>query len=445
MHASTYTYITTVVCIISFNFKFQATSLADRSKNLAELDQAYDEFDNVNDPPQPASKRRQREIFKLQASTTTTSTATTTKVHDDNVAGDTRKGPAVKQKSDRTPATETAAGKSSGKAAAPDKGVSDPNRNSTKDVDRKDHGRKGEKSSGTTTDKTVPGKGGGGHGLKGEGSPVAGTDRRGAGTRATGQAGKNDGKRGTVTSRASNKTAPSDKREGTANQTARTTAGADRKPQPSQDSSAQGLKPIESSMEDQSRSRNRPSTYPPIWKQSPPGRQDGYGGGAERSGHGNQHIASTPAKTTTSAITTTCKATQPQSHRVEGRRYDEPQEKLRCLSPHKSPLFRPSTRPKKTDGAKGKTAPVNRRPKSTPSTVLQSTFYFASLRTKDTVDSKANGYSFPLTFQNQSNGASHQNSASTSPGRAGGLTETRLGENGGGGERGVQEIATPDI
>ena len=148
---------------------------------------------------------------------------------------------------------------------------------------------------------------------------------------------------------------------------------------------------------------------------------------------------------------------------------------LRCLSPHKSPLFRPAA--SRPTAGRARNSGVSSRPRTSPAPVLQSTFFFASLVRRqgkgsgDDSDDDDNN-DVPLSFKNLSKagpagdnqGRAGEKPARTAPGkeRVGALTETRLGDGGGAphhhphphphphadvrnGRRSISEMATPDI
>ncbi|XP_070196635.1 uncharacterized protein [Littorina saxatilis] len=148
-----------------------------------------------------------------------------------------------------------------------------------------------------------------------------------------------------------------------------------------------------------------------------------------------------------------------------GQSWGEPQEPLRSLSPHKSPLFRPSNKARnKADMVKPRPSASSSRPKTTPTPVLQSTFFFASLVKKEGEEDEEEennnkvGF-FPKTqsaklgFRNSTSG---KTSRSASPRIGpGATTEARFGgkldsskpasETGRNDKRGFSDIATPDI
>ncbi|KAL8598713.1 hypothetical protein ACOMHN_033277 [Nucella lapillus] len=414
-----------------------ATNVLSRVENLTELDDAYT-GDGTSHPPHPATKRRQREIFRQQITTTPSTTTTTSST-------------AVTTKTTTTTTTTT---KHQGSEVQKTKGSKQAGAETPRNRNNNKLSREPDRNAGIIR--------------KGPGSQPGGREvtKRVAGR----QGGQTDSKKKTQSADALKPSAGVAAKASPGHTTMNTNSNNVLKPKPAQENNTPATTRKRQPNTDEAKTLS-PGYYP---RPQPPvqnGRKDNSDKSIReshqsRSPHADRSSHRIPTNPRSSPERSFKPGTAPsaankpsedtgrpqQTPRSSTVRYDQPQEQLRSLSPRKSPLFRPANRTKsRTDNVRSR--PLH-RPKTTPTPVLQSTFFFASLLGKEGEgeDGEVNN-NIPLTFTNYSNGPGGLPTAKTPTGRdsrAGVMTETRLGQRGdqrypAPGRRSISDITTPDI
>ena len=451
----------------------QAQGIIARVQSIAELDEAYDDFNNDSQPPQPACKRRQREIFRYQVTTNSNS---------DSTAANGNKSSSVETKSANTATKGKAAndsprpGRGGGGKVSTDKPFPVKTKQGGKSEQRNLHENGWAAAGGDASPgrKVGPGAGkektsGGGFSTRrGEGLQSSSVENQGD------SLGKKPGKHARDTSPDNASPAsPSKPKPGQGG-----TPTKSNKPIKTQEASGKSAAAVHQQQPQLAARKDRL-----VSKSNVSAADNGKTKAAHvapsrpsaahvsRDRHGSPERAN---KATTANGHCDVVERKPETEDDRGRQpgprvrpavYGEPTEKLRALSPHKSPLFRPVNKPKPNAVVAGPRSTVTaNRPKTTPVPVLQSTFFFASLLKNDQSDGEDNNNnnSVPVWFQNPKGAVAGHDFASATAARSAGsrkrtgaLTETRLGDGVGApqhhrhytpnGRRSASEIATPDI
>ena len=385
------------------------------------MDEAYDDFDDDTKPPQPAGKRRQREIFKHQVNTTDNNSTATSSNSDSSADAQSANVAKSKPASD-SPRARRGGGKVSTDKPLPDKtkrGV----RNDQRSLQRNGWAMAGGNSS--------PGRKEGA-GIRGEKTRHAESGEFPRRSERMMQSSSTENQGDTSDP---SKPKPAQDWTPTKSKKIQNTQVTPRKSttparqQPQQDAGKNKLvSKSNSSAAENSEAKNARCT--PSGPGAPNTSRDRYRSPerVNKSTTANSH--SNSGRVVDKKTETEERRTPPRA-RVTPGRYGEPIEQLQSLSPHKSPLFRPVGRPK-ADTVRSKTSAKANRPKTTTPPVLQSTFYFASLLKKDDSDEEVNNND-PVCFKNSTEAAGNDLRAAKTVKSAGSkersraLTEPRLG------------------
>ena len=461
--------------------RLQAQGIIARVQSIVEMDEAYDDFDNDSEPPQPACKRRQREIFRHQVTTNSNSNSPAANGNSSSSAETKSANTATKGKA---ASDSPRPGRGGGGKVSTDKPFPDKTKQGGKSEQRNLHengwaaaggdaspGRKA--GPGAGKEKASGGGGGGFSTRRGEGLQSSSVENQGD------SSGKKPGKHARDTSPDNAPPAsPSKPKPGQGG-----TPTKSSKPLKTQEASGKSAAAVHQQQPQLDARKDRLVSKSNVSAAETGKTKTAHGAPSRpsaahvsRDRHGSPERASKATTANGHCDDGRVVDRKPETEDDRGRQprprarpavYGEPTEKLRALSPHKSPLFRPTNKPKpNVVVARPRSTVTANRPKTTPPPVLQSTFFFASLLKKDQTDEEDNNNNInngvPVWFQNPKGAVAGHDFASAQAARSAGsrkrmgaLTETRLGDGVGApqhhrhhtpyGRRSASEIATPDI